>query len=196
MKNTEEIMSTEMKTKVANPGPLGLLGFGMTTVLLNLHNAGLLPLSIMIVAMGIALGGLAQIIAGIRELCQGNTFAGTAFTAYGLFWWSLVLIWVNPFAESGIEPASKVAMGYYLLLWGIFTFFMFIGTLKHNRITQVVFGSLTVLFVLLALGDFTGNHAITTIAGFEGIFCGLSAIYSAVGQILNEEYGKTMLPLG
>ena len=194
--NTEEIMSTEMKTKVANPGPLGLLGFGMTTVLLNLHNAGLLPLSIMIVAMGIALGGLAQIIAGIRELCQGNTFAGTAFTAYGLFWWSLVLIWVNPFAESGIEPASKVAMGYYLLLWGIFTFFMFIGTLKHNRATQVVFGSLTILFVLLALGDFTGNHAITTIAGFEGIFCGLSAMYSAVGQILNEEYGKTMLPLG
>ena len=194
--NTEEIMSTEMKTKVANPGPLGLLGFGMTTVLLNLHNAGLLPLSIMIVAMGIALGGLAQIIAGIRELCQGNTFAGTAFTAYGLFWWSLVLIWVNPFAESGIEPASKVAMGYYLLLWGIFTFFMFIGTLKHNRITQVVFGSLTVLFVLLALGDFTGNHTITTIAGFEGIFCGFSAIYSAVGQILNEEYGKTIIPLG
>ena len=189
-------MSTNTNTKLANPGPLGLLGFGMTTVLLNIHNAGLLPLSIMIVAMGIALGGLAQIIAGIRELCQGNTFAGTAFTAYGLFWWSLVLIWVNPFASSDIEPASKVAMGYYLLLWGIFTFFMFIGTLKHNRITQVVFGSLTILFVLLALGDFTGNHAITTIAGFEGIFCGLSAIYSAVGQILNEEYGKKVFPLG
>ena len=103
--------------KMANPGPLGLLGFGMTTVLLNLHNAGLLPLSIVIVAMGIALGGLAQIIAGIRELCQGNTFAGTAFTAYGLFWWSLVLIWVNPFAEAGIEAGSKIAMGYYLLLW-------------------------------------------------------------------------------
>ena len=183
-------------TKTANPGPLGLLGFGMTTVLLNLHNAGLLPLSIVIVAMGIALGGLAQIIAGIRELCQGNTFAGTAFTAYGLFWWSLVLIWVNPFAEAGIEVASKVAMGYYLLLWGIFTGFMFIGTLKHNRATQVVFGSLTVLFVLLALGDFTGNHTITTIAGFEGIFCGLSAIYSAMGQILNAEYGKEIIPLG
>lgn len=189
-------MSTNTTTKLANPGPLGLLGFGMTTVLLNIHNAGLLPLSIMIVAMGIALGGLAQIIAGIRELCQGNTFAGTAFTAYGLFWWSLVIIWVNPFAASGMESADKIAMGYYLLLWGIFTFFMFIGTLKHNRITQVVFGSLTVLFVLLALGDFTGNHAITTIAGFEGIFCGCSAIYSAVGQILNEEYGKTIIPLG
>lgn len=189
-------MSTETKTKLANPGPLGLLGFGMTTVLLNLHNAGLIPLSIMIVAMGIALGGLAQIIAGIRELCQGNTFAGTAFTAYGLFWWSLVLIWTNPFAGAGIESASKVAMGYYLLMWGIFTLFMFIGTLKHNRATQVVFGSLTILFMLLALGDFTGNHTITTIAGFEGIFCGFSAIYSAMGQILNEEFKKTIFPLG
>ena len=181
-------------TKVANPGPLGLLGFGMTTVLLNLHNVNLIPLSIMIVAMGIALGGLAQIIAGIRELCQGNTFAGTAFTAYGLFWWSLVLIWVNPF--EGMNAATKTDMGYYLLLWGIFTAFMFIGTLKHNKATQVVFGSLTILFVLLALGDFTGNHTITMIAGFEGIFCGLSAIYSAMGQILNAEYGKEVMPLG
>ena len=186
-------MSCETK-KLANPGPLGLLGFGMTTVLLNLHNAGIMPLSIVIVAMGIALGGLAQIIAGVRELKQGNTFGGTAFTAYGLFWWSLVLIWVNPI--ECIEGASKVAMGYYLLLWGIFTAFMFIGTLKHNKATQVVFGSLTILFILLALGDFTGNHGITTVAGFEGIFCGLSAIYSAMGQILNAEYGKTVVPLG
>ena len=187
---------SNVTSKVANPGPLGLLGFGMTTVLLNLHNAGLLPLSIMIVAMGIALGGLAQIIAGVRELKQGNTFAGTAFTAYGLFWWSLVLIWVNPFAKGGLENADKIAMGYYLLLWGIFTGFMFVGTLKHNIATQVVFGSLTILFVLLALGDFTGNHTITMIAGFEGIFCGLSAIYSAMGQIINAEYGKTVIPLG
>ena len=186
-------MSTEMK-KLANPGPLGLLGFGMTTILLNIHNAGFLPLSIAIVAMGIAMGGLAQIIAGIRELVQGNTFGGTAFTAYGLFWWSLVLIWVNPF--EGMAAADPISMGFYLLLWGIFTFFMFIGTLKHNRATQVVFGSLTILFILLALGDFTGNHCITTIAGFEGIFCGASAIYSAVGQILNAEFGKTIIPLG
>ena len=188
-------MST-VTAKTANPGPLGLLGFGMTTVLLNLHNAGLLPQSIASVAMGIAMGGLAQIIAGIFELKNGNTFAGTAFTAYGLFWWSLVLIWVNPFTAAGIEAASKVAMGWYLLLWGIFTGFMFIGTLTHNRITQIVFGSLTVLFLLLALGDFTGNHTITIVAGFEGIFCGLSAIYSAMGQILNAEYGKTVMPLG
>ena len=179
--------------KTANPGPLGLLGFGMTTVLLNLHNAGLLPLSIVIVAMGVALGGLAQIIAGIRELKQGNTFGGTAFTAYGLFWWSLVLIWTNPF---GVNGSDNVSMGFYLLLWCIFTLFMFIGTLKHNRATQVVFGTLTVLFLLLAIGDFTENHVITTIAGIEGIICGLSAIYSAMGQIVNGEFGKTVLPLG
>ena len=165
-------MSTAPTTKLANPDPLGLLGFGMTTILLNLHNSGIIPLSIVIVGMGIALGGLAQILAGIREMRQGNTFAGTAFTAYGLFWWSLVLI------------------------WGIFTLFMFIGTLKHNCATQVVFGSLTILFMLLALGDFTGNHSITTIAGFEGIFCGASAVYSAMGQFLNAEYGKNILPLG
>ena len=186
---------SEMKTKVCNPGPLGLLGFGMTTVLLNLHNCGLLPLSIVIVAMGIAMGGLAQIIAGIFELRNGNTFAGTAFTAYGLFWWSLVLIWVNPFAETGIA-GDTLTLAFYLLLWGIFTLFMFIGTLKHNKATQVVFGSLTVLFMLLALGDFTGNHTITMIAGFEGIFCGASAIYNAAGQIVNAEYGKTIIPLG
>ena len=193
-KERKIIMSANIETKHANPGPLGLLGFGMTTVLLNLHNAELLPLSIVIVAMGIALGGLAQIIAGIRELCQGNTFGGTAFTAYGLFWWSLVLIWLNP--GKAVESADKISMGYYLLLWGIFTAFMFIGTLKHNRATQVVFGSLTILFILLALGDFTGNHTITMIAGFEGIFCGLSAIYNAMGQILNAEYGKKIIPLG
>ena len=185
---------SEHNTKVANPGPLGLLGFGMTTVLLNLHNSGMLPLSIVIVAMGIALGGLAQILAGIREMRQGNTFAGTAFTAYGLFWWSLVIIWANPFP--GIEAADKTSLAFYLLLWGIFTLFMFIGTLKHNKATQVVFGSLTVLFFLLSISDFTGNHTITMIAGFEGIFCGLSAIYSAMGQIVNAEFGKEIFPLG
>ncbi|MBE6021041.1 MAG: acetate uptake transporter [Firmicutes bacterium] len=186
-------MSHELKNTAANPGPLGLLGFGMTTTLLNLHNAGFLPLSIAIVAMGIALGGLAQILAGIREMRQGNTFGGTAFTAYGLFWWSLVLIWVNPFKD--IAPADDLSMGFYLLLWGIFTFFMFIGTLKHNRATQVVFGSLTILFVLLALGHFTESHMIERIAGIEGIFCGLSAIYSAMGQIINAEYGRDVMPL-
>ena len=189
-------MSNEIKKNAhANPAPLGLLAFGMTTVLLNLHNADIINLTAVIVAMGVALGGLAQIIAGIRELCQGNTFGGTAFTAYGLFWWSLVLIWTNPFGDSIID-ADAHSLAWYLLLWGIFTLFMFIGTLKHNRATQVVFGTLTVLFFLLAIHDFTEIHTIKTIAGIVGIFCGFSAIYSAVAQILNEEYGRTILPLG
>ncbi|KAF0225273.1 MAG: hypothetical protein FD133_649 [Erysipelotrichaceae bacterium] len=178
--------------KTANPGPLGLLGFGMTTILLNVHNAGLIPLSIMIIGMGVALGGLAQLIAGILEMKQGNTFAGTAFIAYGCFWWSLVIIWTM--APVGMA-ADKIAMGYYLSIWGLFTAFMFIGTLTHNMMTRVVFGSLTVLFALLAIGDFTGNPTITFVAGLVGIFCGFSAFYSAVGQIVNGEHQKEIFPL-
>ena len=177
-----------------NPAPLGLLGFGMTTVLLNLHNAGIIELSIVIVAMGFALGGAAQIVAGISELRIGNTFGGTAFTAYGFFWWSLCLIWINPF-KAEILSADLMSMGFYLLLWGIFTLFMFIGSLAHNRITQIVFLSLTVLFFLLAIGDFTGNHNITFIAGIVGIFCGSSAIYSALAQIVNGELNRTVFPV-
>jgi len=180
------------ETKKANAGPLGLLGFGLTTVLLNIHNVGAFELNIMIAAMGFAVGGLAQIIAGTIEFRNGNTFGGTAFTAYGLFWWSLVLIWWNPLA---LEAVNHVALGCYLLAWGVFTAFMFIGALKHNNITKIVFGSLTLLFVMLAIGDFAQSSVIGTIAGAIGIFCGLSAFYSAMGQIINNEYGKRIFPL-
>jgi len=186
------VKKLKTEIKLSNPGPLGLLGFGMTTVLLNLHNAGFISMSVVIVAMGFALGGAAQIIAGIFELKQGNTFAGTAFTAYGFFWWSLVFILYFP--KEGFEP-DPTSMGFYLLIWGVFTLFMFIGTFSHNRITQIVFGSLTVLFLLLAIGDFTGLAWVTTIAGYVGLICGLSAIYSAVGQVVNAELGKTIFPL-
>ena len=187
-------MATEKNdTAAANAGPLGLLGFGMTTVLLNLHNANIIPLSGVILAMGLCLGGAAQIIAGIIEFKNKNMFGGTAFTAYGFFWWSLVLIWTNPFGE--INSADETSLGFYLLLWGIFTLFMFIGTLKHNRITQIVFLSLTVLFLLLSLGDFTGVAVVKVIAGWVGIFCGASAIYSCLGQVVNNEFGKKVLPL-
>ncbi len=179
--------------KEANPAPLGLLGFGMTTLLLNLHNAGIISLSIVIVAMGFALGGLAQIIAGIMEFKNNNTFGATAFTAYGGFWWSLIIVWINPFKN--IEAADSKSVAFYLLFWGIFTLFMFIGTLKQTRTNQIVFGSLTLLFFCLALGDFTGNHSITTVAGFIGIFCGASAMYTCFAQVLNEVYGKKVMPL-
>ena len=179
--------------KEANPAPLGLLGFGMTTILLNLHNSGIISLSVIIIAMGFALGGLAQIIAGVMEFKNNNTFGATAFTAYGCFWWSLIIIWCNPWSDK--YPSDAKSMGCYLLLWGVFTLFMFIGTLKQSVANRVVFGTLTLLFFLLALGDFTGVHAITTVAGIVGIFCGASALYNSFGQVLNEVYGKTILPL-
>ncbi|MHC6202784.1 acetate uptake transporter [Breznakiellaceae bacterium SP9] len=177
----------------ANPGPLGLLGFGMTTVLLNLHNAQFIELSIVIVAMGLFVGGLTQVIAGILEFKEGNSFGGTAFTAYGFFWISLCFIWIKPF--EGIAAPAKTAMAAYLFLWGLFTFFMFIGTFKHNTITKIVFGTLMLLFFLLALGDFTDNESIIHIAGYVGLICGLSAIYSAGGQIINGEFHAKILPL-
>ncbi len=186
-------MTKEKVVTIANPSPLGLLGFGLTTVLLNLHNADIIPLSIVIVAMGFALGGAAQIIAGIMEFVKGNTFGATAFTAYGFFWWSLILIWINPFEK--IAAADLKSMGFYLLLWGIFTTFMFIGTLKHNRATQVIFFSLAVLFFLLAIGDFTGSHSIKVAAGWVGIACGSSAIYSSLAQVVNNEFNKNIMPL-
>ncbi len=180
----------------ANPAPLGLLGFGLTTVLLNIHNAGLLGMDSlgMIMAMGIFYGGLAQIFAGVMEYKNGNTFGTTAFLSYGLFWLSLVAILLLP--QLGLSVAvSKGAMAAYLAMWGVFTAFMFVGTLKLNRSLQVVFLTLTILFFLLAIGDATGIAAITVIAGFEGILCGFSAIYTAAGQVLNEVYGKRVLPL-
>lgn len=181
-------------TKKMNPGPLGLLGFGMTTILLNLANAGIVDLSVVVVAMGIALGGFAQIVAGILEFKNNNNFGGTAFTAYGFFWLSLVFIWLLPKDYPGLT-ADLTSMGFYLLIWGIFTSFMFIGTLSHNTITKFVFGGLALLFFLLAIGDFTGLRLITNIAGYVGILTGLFAMYSAVGQIVNEELGKKVFPL-
>ncbi len=177
-----------------NPAPLGLLGFGMTTVLLNLHNAGIFEMNAMILGMGGFFGGMAQIIAGIMEWEKGNTFGTTAFIAYGFFWLSLVALIVLPIFGISSAPGAT-AMGSYLLIWGILTLFLFIGTLRLNRALQFVFGSLTILFFLLALGDFSGNATIKLVAGIEGIICGISAIYTALAQVLNEVYGKSILPL-
>jgi succinate-acetate transporter protein len=187
--------STMSNTTTANPAPLGLMGFGMTTVLLNIHNAGFFPIDAMILAMGIFYGGLSQVIVGIMCFKRGDTFGTTAFTSYGLFWLTLVGLLVLP--KMGLaEPSPHAFMGWYLALWGLFTAFMFVGSLRYPTAKQVVFGSLTILFALLALRDFTGSELIGTIAGYEGIFCGLSAIYFAMAQVLNAEYGRTILPVG
>jgi succinate-acetate transporter protein len=188
--------------KLANPAPLGLLGFGLTTVLLNLHNAGFFPLDTMILAMGLAYGGLAQVIVGAMEFKKGNTFGTVAFTSYGLFWWSLVALLVLPsFSFVGISAPTDAALAAYFFMWGLFTFGMFFGTLKKNRALQFVFLSLTILFFLLMVRELTanallfGNVTINTVLGYEGVICGLSAVYLAIAEVLNETYEKTILPI-
>ena len=188
---------TIIKDSSANPAPLGLLGFGMTTMLLNFHNAGFYELNAMILAMGIFFGGLAQIIAGIEEWKKNNTFGATAFTSYGSFWLTFVALLLIPKTYFGTDfKSSEIAIGFYLLIWGLFTLFMFIGTLKLNRALQTIFLSLTVLFFLLAISFFIGSKSLRIFAGYEGIFCGLSAFYAGMAQILNEVYGRTVMPLG
>jgi len=187
-------MSTPLTNSLANPAPLGLMGFGMTTVLLNIHNAGFFPIDSMILAMGIFYGGIGQVLVGMMCFKRGDTFGTTAFTSYGLFWLTLVGLIVMP--KMGLAASPAGFMGWYLSLWGMFTGFMFIGSMRYPLAKQIVFGSLTILFFLLAARDFTGSDLIGTIAGFEGIFCGLSAMYFAMAQVLNAEYNRVILPVG
>ena len=138
------------------------------------------------------------------EYRRGNTFGTTTFTSYGLFWLSLVILIVLPNTAvfKGIKTPTETAMGAYFIMWGIFSFAMFFGTLKANRALQFVFISVTVLFFLLAARDLTGNAAllgnfkIDDLAGYEGIICGSSAIYLGIAEVLNEVYNKTVMPIG
>jgi len=181
--------------KIANPAPLGLMGFGMTTVLLNLANAELLDVSsaAMIFSMGIFYGGVAQVLAGMWEMKKGNTFGATVFSSFGLFWISLVTI--RLFSTLGwVASPSPNVMAAYLMMWGLFTALLTIATFKHNIALRVVFVTLTILFFLLAMTDISGSNTLKIIAGYEGIICGFSAIYLATAQVVNETYGKSVLP--
>jgi uncharacterized protein len=192
---TETTTAIAIRDTSANPAPLGLFAFGMTTILLNLHNAGFYEMNSMILNMGLFYGGIAQIIAGIMESKKNNTFGFTAFISYGFFWLTLVGLIVFPKMGWMTAPSTE-AMIAFLIMWGIFTLLLFIGTLRLNRALQFVFGSLVILFFLLALGDATENAAIKTFTGYEGIVCGASAVYTAIANLLNEVYGRVLLPVG
>ena len=190
-----EVKEIVLKDSYANPAPLGLFAFGMTTILLNIHNAGFYQLDSMVLAMGLFYGGVAQVIAGIVEAKKNNTFGFTAFTSYGFFWLSFVALLILP--KLGLTAAASTpSLVAFLVMWGIFTFLLFLGTLRINRALQFVFGSLFLLFFLLAIGDASENAGIKTFAGFEGIICGVIAIYAGIAQVLNELYGRSVLPLG
>jgi hypothetical protein len=183
-----------IKDLTANPAALGLLGFGITTVLLNLSNAGYFPLNSMILAMALAYGGTAQIMASWMEYKKGNTFGMVAFGSYGLFWLSFVLLLILPKIGLATAP-DAVSMASYFFMWGLFTLVMFFASLKLSRGLQVVFISLAVLFFLLTAGELTGNSTITLIAGYEGIFTGLSAVYVGLATVINETNKRDVLPI-
>lgn len=189
------LRSVTIVDTTANPAPLGLLAFGLTTVLLNMHNAGFFGLDAMILSMGIFYGGLAQIVAGIMEWRKNNTFGTTAFVSYGFFWLSLAGILLLPALNLGAAP-GPAAMASYLAMWGMFTAVMFIGTLRLNRALQAVFATLAILFFLLAVADAVQSDWLRVLAGWEGMVCGALAIYAGLAQVLNELYGHTIAPLG
>ncbi|HBM14909.1 MAG TPA: hypothetical protein DD381_00945 [Lentisphaeria bacterium] len=177
----------------ANPAPLGLLGFGSTTILLNLANAGIIEMSTMILAMGVFYGGIAQMIAGIMEFKNGKGFGAVAFLSYGSFWLTLVGLLVFP-KLGWMNGPSSASMAAYFIVWGIITLGFLFMTIK-SKASFLVFLTLVILFFLLAAGELTGNAALKIFTGYEGIICGALAVYDALGQMINEFYGRTILPL-
>ncbi len=182
-----------MENRFANPAPLGLIGFASTTWLLSLINAGFygsesLPL---VLGMALAFGGGAQVLAGLLSYIRGNTFATVAFLSYGSFWLSFVA-YVHAFG-GGAAPAF---VGWYLLVWGVFTFYMWIASFRHSMALQLVFLSLWITFFLLAGGDLLGSTILHKAGGYFGLACALLAAYLSAAEVINADYGRNILPVG
>jgi len=175
----------------ANPGALGLAAFGFTTLLLQLFNLGMIQSTLPLV-FGIFWGGLAQVIAGIIDGKRGDTFGLTAFLSYGVFWMGLAFAFV--FQWAGLVKLDEAGLGWVMIMWGVFTLLMTIGTFKMTVVHIIIFASLTVLFFLLAGHFFWGWSP--KIAGYEGLITGLSAVYGAAAVVLNAKYQKTVCPMG
>jgi len=186
---------TEVVNKVSNPATLGLFGFGVTTVLLSLANLGLLDLSMVIIAVAIVLGGFAEIIAGILEFKIGNTFAGTVFVAFGLFWLSLVLILLLP-AIGDVGVASSVSIGAYLLIFALFSLLLFVNTLKSILTFKILMALVTLLFLFLGIFYIVPTLTIfLTLGGIVGVLAGLLGIYISTGMIINADWEKDVFKL-
>jgi succinate-acetate transporter protein len=187
LNNLEDIM------KLANPAPLGLFAFALTTWLLSMVNAGLLaPTSVpLVLAMAFAFGGTAQFFAGLMEMATGNTFGFVAFCSYGAFWWSFAL-----FVEFFAAGVTGAAVGWYLLVWGVFTFAMWIGTFALNRALFLIFLALWVTFALLGLKDLLGMPELGVLGGYGGMITAILAAYLGAAEIINGTHGRTVLPIG
>jgi succinate-acetate transporter protein len=180
-------------TRFSNPAPLGLAGFALTTWLLSMINAGWFTGDAMnmVLAVALAYGGTAQLIAGVMELPRGNTFGATAFCSYGAFWWSFALFVL--FLHDKV-PAAFV--GWYLFMWGVFTFYMWIGTFKSPRALQLIFLVLWITFFLLAAGEWTGSGTLHMAGGYAGLLTALLAFYLSAAEIINDNHGRSVLPIG
>ncbi|MBI0582810.1 MAG: acetate uptake transporter [Methanomassiliicoccus sp.] len=183
-----------IKDSTANPAPLGLMGFGMTTIMLSLHNAGLIPLGAAILSMGIFFGGIAQTIAGLMEWKKGNTFGMTVFTSFGFFWLIVVAILLAPVTGMAGTEAPE-AMAVLFFLWGLFAAYLTIGTIGTNRVTQMVFVALSTVLFLLAAAEVLASADVKALAGYLGVLAGAGAVYSAMGQVLNETLGRELVPM-
>ena len=182
-------------TRLANPGPLGLFGFGLTTCVLSIVNAGLLPHEAVavVVPLAFAYGGVAQLIAGIFEFRAGNTFGMVAFTSFGLFWWWFALLqWTLGAGWLKAPPASGVAT--VLLCWGVFTFLLWIVTFRLSKAVFSIFLLLWITFFLLAAGDF--GYGTGKLGGYIGLLTGIDALLVAFIELLNATANRTIIPLG
>jgi succinate-acetate transporter protein len=185
-------------TPAANPAGLGLVAFGLTTVLLSLVNAGVLPPGGegVVIPLALAFGGLMQIFAGAFEFKLGNTFGMTAFLSYGAFWWWFAFLLL--FAHNGWIDISAAGptVGVALLLWGVLTLYLWISTFRLPRILFLIFLTLWVTFGLLGVGAITANAQLTHLGGWLGIVCGTLAMYGSFGIVTNATFGRTVVPLG
>src|SRR5580698_734835 len=166
--------NADIQVKFSNPAPLGLAGFALTTWLLSMINAGWFSGDAMnmVLAVALAYGGTAQIIAGVMELPRGNTFGATAFLSYGAFWWSFAL-----FVLFLHDKVSAAFVGWYLFLWGAFTFYMWLATFRSPRALQAIFLALWITFFLLAAGEWTGSSALHVAGGYMGLVTAVLAFY-------------------
>ena len=190
-------MSEANKPALANVGALGLGGFALSTFILNIVNAGWVDGSAIGIVMPVAMlyGGLAQFMAGMWDVRRGDIFGATCFTSFGAFWMGLALFFFMKFA--GIQAfvdVTPAGVAVVLIAWGIFTFYATIASLKLPKAITWVFITLTILFFLLAIGEFV--PIVHTIAGYEGVLCALIAWYASAGTLINTVHGRTVLPLG
>jgi succinate-acetate transporter protein len=181
---------------VADPGPLGLAAFALTTFVLSMFNSGLVSDKGEPIVFGLAFayGGLAQLLAGMWEFRTGNTFGATAFTSYGAFWLSF-FVFVTFFATKIPESDAGHAVGLYLIAWGIFTAYMFIASLRTTTAIALVFLLLTATFIVLGIGDAGGNESITKVGGYIGLATAAAAWYASFAVVTNSTFGRTVMPV-